>query len=115
MILTNGLKRVQFARACVEVDVSVPIPDKVKLTLSDGRIFWQRIEVEGNQSYCSYCKLHGHIILADYKKRKGPRAHEEKTVIGSTSSKPKGDGQRSKKGVFRVTNPDSQVVGIVRI
>ncbi|KAL9691594.1 hypothetical protein QQ045_012018 [Rhodiola kirilowii] len=59
----------KYARTCVELDVTRPIPDEVRIALSDGRVFWKRIEVEGNLSYCSHCKIHGHS-LADCRKKK---------------------------------------------
>ncbi|KAL9689838.1 hypothetical protein QQ045_010229 [Rhodiola kirilowii] len=58
----------KYVRACVELDVCSPIPDEVRITISDGRVFWQRIEVEGNLAYCTYCKVHGHDMSMCRKK-----------------------------------------------
>ncbi|KAL9679056.1 hypothetical protein QQ045_016910 [Rhodiola kirilowii] len=66
---TKACSLMKYARACVEIDVSQPIPDEVQITLSDGKKFWQQIEVVGNVSYCSYCKFHGHDLAACRKKK----------------------------------------------
>ncbi|KAL9678999.1 hypothetical protein QQ045_016852 [Rhodiola kirilowii] len=66
---TKVCSSMRYARACVEFDVSRPIPDEVLITLSDGRKFWQKIEVEGNLSYCSHCNIHGHALATCRKKR----------------------------------------------
>ncbi|KAL9673195.1 hypothetical protein QQ045_029449 [Rhodiola kirilowii] len=52
----------KYARACVEIDVSKPVPEEVIISLPDGRKYTQKIEVEGNLFYCSRCKIHGHSI-----------------------------------------------------
>ncbi|CAM8982810.1 unnamed protein product [Rhodiola kirilowii] len=69
-VRTKACSSLKYARACVEVDVSKAILEEVILTLSDGRKFSQKIEVEGNLSYCSYCKIHGHMLTECRKKRK---------------------------------------------
>ncbi|KAL9659102.1 hypothetical protein QQ045_028285 [Rhodiola kirilowii] len=58
----------RYVRTCVELDVCIPIPEEVRISLSDGRVFWQKIEVEGNMAYCSYYKVHGHDLSMCRKK-----------------------------------------------
>ncbi|KAL9675964.1 hypothetical protein QQ045_004173 [Rhodiola kirilowii] len=82
-----------YVRACVEVDVTKPIPDEVRITLSDGRVFWQQIEVEGNLSYCGFCKVHGHTLI-ECRKRK-PLATENTNNIQVPNKYTQGkDGHR---------------------
>ncbi|KAL9681564.1 hypothetical protein QQ045_013349 [Rhodiola kirilowii] len=69
-VRTKACSSLKYARACVEVDVSKAISEEVSLILSDGRKFRQKIEVEGILSYCSYCKIHGHMLTECRKKRK---------------------------------------------
>ncbi|KAL9676060.1 hypothetical protein QQ045_004273 [Rhodiola kirilowii] len=69
---TKACSTLRFARACVEIDVSKSIMEEVRITLSDGRMFWQKIEVEGNLSFCSHCNIHGHTV-AECRKIKTPK------------------------------------------
>ncbi|KAL9664996.1 hypothetical protein QQ045_020405 [Rhodiola kirilowii] len=66
---SKACSKLRFARAYVEIDVSKPIPVEVRITLSDGRMFWQKIEIEGNLSFCSHCNIHGHT-LAECRRKK---------------------------------------------
>ncbi|KAL9691662.1 hypothetical protein QQ045_012087 [Rhodiola kirilowii] len=89
---TKACSTLKYARACVEIDVSNPIPDEVRIILSDGRIFWQKLELEGNLSYCSHCKIDGHILAACRKNRhtsKGIPEDHVNTII-TTSAKETG-------------------------
>ncbi|CAM8940503.1 unnamed protein product [Rhodiola kirilowii] len=52
----------KYARACVEIDVSKPVPEEVIISLPDGRKYTQKVEVEGNLFYCLRCKIHGHHL-----------------------------------------------------
>ncbi|KAL9659166.1 hypothetical protein QQ045_024030 [Rhodiola kirilowii] len=69
----------RFVRACVELDVCNPIPDEVRISLSDGRVFWQKVEVEGNLAYCSHCKVHGHE-LSICRKKHGTKNYPKEQV-----------------------------------
>lgn len=76
---TKELSALAYARACVELDVTKTIPNKVWINLPDNQGFYQDIIVEGGLAYCSRCKLHGHD-LASCKK--------EKKVLAGTKSVP---------------------------
>ncbi|KAL9675898.1 hypothetical protein QQ045_004106 [Rhodiola kirilowii] len=78
---SKACSTLKYARACVEIDVSKEIPEEVRISLSDGRIFWQKIEVEGNLFFCSHCKIHGHA-LAVCRKKKSPRSEIQTNHVG---------------------------------
>ncbi|KAL9661456.1 hypothetical protein QQ045_026280 [Rhodiola kirilowii] len=59
---SKACSTLKYSRACVEIDVSIDIPTEVKISLPDGRSFWQAIEIEGNLHYCAHCKIHGHSL-----------------------------------------------------
>nr|UOX39824.1 DUF4283 domain-containing protein [Erythronium dens-canis] len=56
---TNTMKP-SHPRICVEIDVSKPLPTKVFMQIGEADGFWQGIAFEGNPTYCSFCKMHGH-------------------------------------------------------
>ncbi|KAL9679057.1 hypothetical protein QQ045_016911 [Rhodiola kirilowii] len=66
---SKACSTLKYARACVELDMSQPISEEVVISLSDGRSFCQKIQVEGNMSYCSHFKIHGHELSNCRKKR----------------------------------------------
>lgn len=59
---TKACVSVKYARACVELDVTRPIPDSAWISLLNDKGFWHPIEAETNLSYCNKCKVHGHTI-----------------------------------------------------
>lgn len=67
---TQACTIMKYARVCVEVDVTRKMPDKVRIALPNNKSFWQQIVLEGNWSYCSHCKMHGHDLLQCRKKNK---------------------------------------------
>ncbi|KAL9680839.1 hypothetical protein QQ045_012619 [Rhodiola kirilowii] len=83
---SKACSTLKYARACVEIDVTKSIPEEVRITLSDGRVFWQKIEVEGNLSFCSHYKIHGHI-LADYRKKKSQKPVAQVNQAGRKNKK----------------------------
>ncbi|KAL9691321.1 hypothetical protein QQ045_011742 [Rhodiola kirilowii] len=70
-----------FARVCIEVDLTMPIPGEVWVGLGTEHGFWQPITYEAKLQYCSRCHLHGHV-LANCRKGKPPTAESPKPVTG---------------------------------
>ncbi|KAF3959418.1 hypothetical protein CMV_015768 [Castanea mollissima] len=54
--ITEGRKMCKFARFCVRVDLTRPLPGHIKI----GEI-WQRVEYEGLDMVCSLCRHYGHL------------------------------------------------------
>lgn len=71
---TKACVAVNYARACVELDVTQPIPDSIWISLPNDKGFWQPIETESNLRYCSKCRVHGHTI-STCRKSKVPQPH----------------------------------------
>lgn len=59
---TKDLTALVYARACVELDVTTPIPAKVWINLPEDRGYYQDIIVEGSLAYCLKCRTHGHDV-----------------------------------------------------
>ncbi|KAL9681629.1 hypothetical protein QQ045_013415 [Rhodiola kirilowii] len=57
---TKEMDSLNFARACVELDVTKVVPNSVWINLPGSNGFFQEIVIEGGLKYCSKCKLHGH-------------------------------------------------------
>ncbi|KAL3623412.1 hypothetical protein CASFOL_032228 [Castilleja foliolosa] len=55
-----GMTNVMRARVCVEMDVAKPFTTQIWIGESKDIGFWQNIEYEGNNSFCSFCGLLGH-------------------------------------------------------
>lgn len=77
---TKTCASMRYARACVEVDVTRPLPTKVWIDLPNNKGFWQNIVFEGNMAFCSHCKIHGHE-LSVCRKRKPARMHESEQYV----------------------------------
>ncbi|XP_075646999.1 uncharacterized protein LOC142617912 [Castanea sativa] len=54
--ITETRKMCKFARFCVRVDVTRPLPALIKI----GEI-WQRVKYEGLEMVCSQCRCYGHV------------------------------------------------------
>lgn len=50
-----------YAPLCIELDVSKPLLDKLYIGINKETRWYQKNEYEGNNAYCSYCGLPGHI------------------------------------------------------
>ncbi|KAF9598806.1 hypothetical protein IFM89_031474 [Coptis chinensis] len=48
------------ARICVEIDLSKPLPSKLKITDPIYMDFWQEVVYDKLPRYCTYCSLQGH-------------------------------------------------------
>lgn len=59
---TKACLSMKFARACIEIDVTQPIPDKIWINMGGEGGYWQDIEMETKLSYCSKCRVHGHEL-----------------------------------------------------
>ncbi|KAL9663294.1 hypothetical protein QQ045_028134 [Rhodiola kirilowii] len=57
---TKEMDSLNYARACVELDVTKTVPSSVWINLPGNNDFFQDIVVEGGLKYCASCKLHGH-------------------------------------------------------
>jgi len=64
--LTTSKGSISFARALVEVDVSLELIDEVRFRLPTGKTFVQKIEYENRPSFCTHYKMIGHR-LTNYK------------------------------------------------
>ncbi|KAL3631406.1 hypothetical protein CASFOL_024390 [Castilleja foliolosa] len=69
MVMENGIR----ARICVEVDLSKPFQTHVFIGEDKDRGYWQKIDYEGNNTYCSHCGLLGHVrgICRKYRSESG--------------------------------------------
>lgn len=56
--VTSNKHNTSFARICVELDLTMPIPQKVWIGTSLDKDFWPKIVVEGNTTHCG---LHGRM------------------------------------------------------
>lgn len=59
----------KFARACVELDVTKPIPKAIWINPPDNRSYYQDIEIESKLGYCTRCKVHGHSFVSCRKRK----------------------------------------------
>lgn len=50
----------QFARVCIELDLSKPLDHKIWIGTSSEDGFWQSVEYEKLPKLCSHCSLQGH-------------------------------------------------------
>lgn len=57
-----------YARICFELDVSKPMLDAIFVGMLKDQGWFQEIEYEGNNAYCTYCGLLGHVIGLCHKK-----------------------------------------------
>ncbi|KAL3628287.1 hypothetical protein CASFOL_027333 [Castilleja foliolosa] len=58
---TRNLTNTLGARMCVEVDVSKDLLAEIFIGPSSNNGYYQAIEYEGNNAYCTHCGLLGHI------------------------------------------------------
>lgn len=54
-----ALSRPNVARVCIDLDISVALPDRIWIGVSRGG-FWQRVVYENLPLYCSACSKQGH-------------------------------------------------------
>lgn len=59
---TITLTQQRYARVCVELDVAKPMLDSIFVRTSKEHGWFQSIEYEGNNTYCTYCGLLGHVV-----------------------------------------------------
>ncbi|KAL9658972.1 hypothetical protein QQ045_021145 [Rhodiola kirilowii] len=59
---TRMVSNPSFARACIELDLTKPIPNEVWVGYGNNQGYWQEITYESKLMYCSKCKLHGHDL-----------------------------------------------------
>ncbi|KAL9685017.1 hypothetical protein QQ045_022463 [Rhodiola kirilowii] len=57
---TKEMDSLNYARGCVEIDVTKKLPSSVWINLPGQGGFAQSIVVEGGLKYSSKCKIHGH-------------------------------------------------------
>lgn len=58
---TRNITQQKYAKVCVEVDVSKPLLDNIWIGTSKDYGWEVSLEYEGNNTYCDYCGLLGHI------------------------------------------------------
>nr|UOX39817.1 DUF4283 domain-containing protein [Erythronium dens-canis] len=59
---TLNTTRPSQPRISVEVDVSKPLPNKIRIQVGKEGAYWQRVIFEGNPIYCTHCSMHGHSL-----------------------------------------------------
>lgn len=80
---TAHMQLAVHARICVEMDVAQPLPPRIWIGESKDNGFWQKIEYEGNNAFCTKCGLLGHVVGVC---RKGL---PKKAVTGNSNSQNK--------------------------
>ncbi|KAL9678705.1 hypothetical protein QQ045_016554 [Rhodiola kirilowii] len=90
---SKACSTLKYVRACVEIDVTKYIPEEVRITLSDGRVFWQKIEVEGNLSFYSHCKIHGHTLTECRKKK--PAKNGDRAIPAGEKNRARNDNRHN--------------------
>ncbi|XP_059066214.1 uncharacterized protein LOC131857556 [Cryptomeria japonica] len=101
---TLGKKVMTFARICVELDLSRPLPDAVEMCA--GSYSWvQQLDYETLPSRCCLCHEYGHLV------RRCPKA---KSVQQQTSPPPR-DNPSVDKGKKPVVGEDKDAEGFVRV
>lgn len=58
--LTESCKRISFAKICVEVDSSSPLPETFDITLPSGAVFTIKVWYPWRPFMCETCKVFGH-------------------------------------------------------
>lgn len=58
---TSRMKRISYARVLIEMDITMPLPTKLKIMDPNGSIFDQNIDYEWWPKYCPTCCQIGHI------------------------------------------------------
>lgn len=56
--MAANMQLVVHARICVEIDVSQPLPPRIWIGENKECGFWQKLEYEGNNAFCTKC---GHL------------------------------------------------------
>ncbi|KAL9678285.1 hypothetical protein QQ045_016128 [Rhodiola kirilowii] len=51
-----------YARVCMEMDITKEMPEEVWISTRPDSGFWQKIIYENSLQYCDKCKLHGHNL-----------------------------------------------------
>lgn len=101
---TLGKKVMTFARICVELDLSRPLPDAVEMCA--GSYSWvQQLDYETLPFRCRLCHEYGHLV------RRCPKA---KSVEQQTSPPPR-DNPSMDKGKKPVVGEDKDAEGFVRV
>lgn len=97
---TLNLTHQMYARICVELDVSKPMLDTVFLGTSKENGWFQSLEYEGNNTFCTYCGLLGHVVGLCRKKAhvKGKaKVDEDKGPKATVTILKRGDDTRNKE------------------
>lgn len=68
---TRSFSTATVAKACVEVDLSKPLPTFLKIAMGDRGVYTQSIKYFSNIKCCCHCKIQGHSIRDCF------RAHPE--------------------------------------
>lgn len=55
------MQNIMQARIYLEIDVSKPLQYNVWIGESKEKGFWQKVEYEGNNAFCTHCGLLGHV------------------------------------------------------
>lgn len=57
---TQNFTHPMYARACIEVNLSKPLPSRIKVKLGTYGYVWQKVVYESNIEFCSNCSIQGH-------------------------------------------------------
>lgn len=63
---TTKVEMISFARVLVEIDVTVPLPQMIKIQDPTGRIFEQEVWYDWVPDYCEVCLQMGHDCNNSY-------------------------------------------------
>lgn len=58
---------------CVELDVAQPLPPRIWIRETKENGFWQKLEYEGNNTFCTKCGLLGHVVRVCRKGQPKPK------------------------------------------
>ncbi|CAM8917057.1 unnamed protein product [Rhodiola kirilowii] len=103
---TKEMDSLNFARTCVELDVTKAIPSSVWINLPNDKGFFQEIVVEGGLKYCSKCKIHGHEIATCRKTNKGGETVNNKDLDKKIREAKE---QRIDAGIHTISMPKNNV------
>ncbi|XP_012857539.1 PREDICTED: uncharacterized protein LOC105976824 [Erythranthe guttata] len=66
---TIAFTHTHYARVCIEVNVAQQLPESIFIGTSKENGWWQKVEYEGNHTFCAHCGLLGHLVGACRKKQ----------------------------------------------
>lgn len=62
---TTRMERISYARLLVEMDVTIPLPNSIKVMDTQGKVFEEQIWYDWRPQQCATCCLIGHDCKKD--------------------------------------------------